>query len=276
MSTPGYAFISGAGNGIGKQCALAFADEGAAGIAICDLDIEAAMQTEDQCRAMAKNKEIKLLNIKMDVGEEKEVQNAVEQAFAVFGRIDYGINSAGLGVQTPAEISEASVSEFSAFMRVNVMGSMLFTRFLSNIMKNQSPLPAPVYRSDHAPRQPSRGVITLLGSCNSKMATPHIVQYVASKHAVLGIVKTAALDNAPHGIRVNGLCPSWVEGQMVDRAVAGNPGLGDLMKNAVPLRRLAQAQEVSDVVIFLSSNRASYITGASVMVDGGTTLQLDM
>lgn len=84
----------------------------------------------------------------------------------------------------------------------------------------------------------------------------------------------SALDNAPYGIRVNCLCPSWVKGPMIDRAIAGNPSLADAIKRAVPMGRIAQPDEISDVVMFLSSPRSSYVTGAGWIVDGGVTLQM--
>jgi len=83
-----------------------------------------------------------------------------------------------------------------------------------------------------------------------------------------------ALDLAKDGIRVNAICPSWVETPMVERAVAGDPDLGDLMKRVVPLGRIATQEEISDVLMFMSSPRSSYVTGAGWMVDGGSTLQL--
>lgn len=83
-----------------------------------------------------------------------------------------------------------------------------------------------------------------------------------------------ALDHAADSIRINTVCPSWVETPMIDAAVAGNPSMGQMMERVVPMGRIAKADEISDVVMFLSSPRASYVTGAAWIVDGGTTLQM--
>ena len=91
---------------------------------------------------------------------------------------------------------------------------------------------------------------------------------------IRGWPRFEAFDNAVHGIRVNSLCPSWVETPMVDGAVAGNPELGSMMERVVPMGRIAKTVEISDVLRFLSSPRASYVTGAGWLVDGGATLQM--
>lgn len=127
-------------------------------------------------------------------------------------------------------------------------------------------------RPGSAPRQIGRGVIINLGSCNSVMATPKLTPYTTAKHAILGLTRNAALDNAKYGIRVVAVCPSWVDTPMIDRAKLGDAGLQARIEKTVPLGRIATQQEVSDVIVFLSSYRASYITGTTYIIDGGATL----
>ena len=199
-----------------------------------------------------------------------------------------------VGVEDPKEVAAASLAEFERFYSVNVKGTLLCLRAVSAAMKEQK-IKSIMGRSGL--RDVGRGVIINLGSCNSYVATPNIIQYTSSKHAILGMTRNAgtsfaafssnlqytathfanllkALDNAPHHIRVNAICPSWVDTPMVKKAVAGDPKLAEMMTKIVPMNRIARPEEISDVILFLSSPRSSYVTGAGWLVDGGTTLQV--
>jgi len=125
-------------------------------------------------------------------------------------------------------------------------------------------------------RNVGRGSIVNLGSGNSFVAAAAMVQYVAAKHAVLGITKTAALDLAPYDIRTNAVCPSWVETPMVNKAFASAPEYFAGLVANIPAKRIATQEEVSDVILFLSSPKASYVTGQGWVIDGGTTLQMKL
>ncbi|XRM48339.1 hypothetical protein ABZX51_011266 [Aspergillus tubingensis] len=273
MNIDGFALVTGAGSGIGRDCAIAYAIEGAAGVAFADLDPIAATAAAEESKLLATNPNYRALTIEVNVRDPDSVQEMVDTVVMAFGRIDYSVNSAGVGVEQPAEISKASVREFERFMDVNVKGTLLCVRAVSAQMKQQEARHFSLRKSTPA-RSCGRGVIINLGSSNSYVATPNIVQYTASKHAVMGITRNAALDLAPYGIRVNSICPSWVETPMIERAVAGDPNLAFVMSRVVPMGRIATKEEVSDVLMFMSSPRASFVTGAGWMVDGGATLQL--
>ncbi|GAQ46571.1 hypothetical protein AtubIFM55763_001955 [Aspergillus tubingensis] len=273
MNIDGFALVTGAGSGIGRDCAIAYAIEGAAGVAFADLDPVAATAAAEESKLLATNPDYRALTIEVNVRDPDSVQEMVDTVVMAFGRIDYSVNSAGVGVEQPAEISKASVREFERFMDVNVKGTLLCVRAVSAQMKQQEARYFSLRKSTPA-RSCGRGVIINLGSSNSYVATPNIVQYTASKHAVMGITRNAALDLAPYGIRVNSICPSWVETPMIERAVAGDPNLAFVMSRVVPMGRIATKEEVSDVLMFMSSPRASFVTGAGWMVDGGATLQL--
>jgi NAD(P)-dependent dehydrogenase (short-subunit alcohol dehydrogenase family) len=193
-----------------------------------------------------------------------------------------------LGIKQARPVSETCMAEFDNLMSVNVRGTMLCVRALSRAMKNQEER---LVAGRTGPCSVGRGSIVNLASANSVVAFPEIVQYTAAKHAVLGITKTAganspdpktvmhanptqALDNAPHGIRVNAVCPSWVETPMIDKAFAGNPEIRLALSASIPAGRLARPEEVSNVVLFLSGPKSSYVTGVGWLVDGGTTLQM--
>ncbi|BCS03322.1 SDR family NAD(P)-dependent oxidoreductase [Aspergillus luchuensis] len=273
MNIDGFALVTGAGSGIGRDCAIAYAIEGAAGVAFADLDPVAATAAAEESKLLATNPNYRALTIEVNVRDPDSVQEMVDTVVMAFGRIDYSVNSAGVGVEQPAEISKASVREFERFMDVNVKGTLLCVRAVSAQMKQQEARHFSLRKSTPA-RNCGRGVIINLGSSNSYVATPNIVQYTASKHAVMGITRNAALDLAPYGIRINSICPSWVETPMIERAVAGDPNLAFVMSRVVPMGRIATKEEVSDVLMFMSSPRASFVTGAGWMVDGGATLQL--
>ncbi|KAB2571622.1 2,5-dichloro-2,5-cyclohexadiene-1,4-diol dehydrogenase [Lasiodiplodia theobromae] len=270
MDIDGFALIIGAGSGIGKACALAYAAEGAAGAVMADIHLAATEATAAESLLRAAHSSFRAVPVQVNVTDQKSVEALVRRTIDEFGRIDYALNCAGIGVEAEAEVSEVNVDEFDRFHQVNVRGMLLVTRQITAAMKLQEP--RAICSSGGGQRGASRGVIINVGSASSYVATPRLVQYTTSKYAVLGLTRNAALDNAQHGIRVNCLCPSWVDTPMIQRAIQGAPQLQQFIEAAVPMGRIAQPEEISDAVIFLSSPRSSYITGTGFIIDGGTTL----
>lgn len=174
-----------------------------------------------------------------------------------------------IGVQQGADIATLPLADFRRFLDVNTTGMFLVTREASRAMRSQEPRPV---SSESPKRGTTRGAIVNLASVMSVVAAPEVIPYTASKHAVLGLTKNAALDNVSHGIRVNCVCPSWVDTPMVQQAEEGVQGLTQFIQSVVPMGRIATPEEIADTVIFLASPRSSYVTGCGFIVDGGTTL----
>ncbi|KAL2862205.1 SDR family NAD(P)-dependent oxidoreductase [Aspergillus lucknowensis] len=263
----GVAIITGAGSGIGKACALAYAAEGARGLVVADLDYNSAVETTRECDSQATNPTYRSLAVAVDVTDMDSVTKMVQQAVETFGRIDYSVNSAGIGVKQHRAVDEVSVDEMNRFWQVNVLGTFNCVQAVTTVMKGQSIASTTVGGRE---RSLGRGVILNVASCNSYMAVPGILPYTTAKHGTLGLTRNAALDCAPYEIRVNAICPGWVDTPMLS-AVGGLPAS---TLNNIPMRRVAQAEEVADVVLFMTSPGASYVTGVGWIVDGGTTLQL--
>ncbi|KAI3322746.1 short-chain dehydrogenase/reductase SDR [Xylariaceae sp. AK1471] len=271
----GIAIVTGASSGIGKECCLAFAAEGARAVVLADINHNAAMEVARESESLATNPDYKTLAIAVDVTDINSVNQMVEETVKAFGRIDYSVNSAGVGVQKPLPIGEADNAEMNRFWQVNVMGTFNCVQTVTQAMKGQSMRKITGRGTGkEAERDIGRGVILNLGSGNSYFATPNIVQYTTAKHAVMGLTKNAALDNARHGIRVNAICPGWVDTPMVSAAIAGDANLPKMMNAVIPMSRIARTEEIADVIMFMVSPRSSYVTGVGWIVDGGTSLQL--
>ncbi|KAL8917847.1 MAG: hypothetical protein Q9172_005669 [Xanthocarpia lactea] len=192
MDISGFALVTGAGSGIGRSVSLAYAIEGAAGVVLADIKEEEALAAAKEARNMATNPSFQAYAFKVDISNEASVVGMVEFTIQKFARIDYCVNSAGIGVENPKEISDASLVEFESFWNVNVKGTLLCLREVSASMKAQERIHVRV-RGSQERRDVGRGVIINLGSCNSYVATPQMVQYTASKHAVMGMTKTAGM-----------------------------------------------------------------------------------
>ncbi|KAF7863840.1 hypothetical protein EAF04_006805 [Stromatinia cepivora] len=272
MDITGCAFVIGA-SGIGRSCAIAFAKFGVRSLTLADINFEATQAVVKECHSLSTNPEFRAEGVVVDITLEDSVKAAMNHAVSTFGRIDYCVNSAGMGVKIANETAEADIEEFNDMLKVNTTGTFIVTRTMSAIMKTQESCPVDPLSPG---RGTTRGSIVNLGSASSFVATPKMIQYTASKHAVIGITKNAALDNAAYGIRVNSVCSSWVDTPMIRKAMDDIPGLGKMIESAVPLGRIAIAEEVADAVIFLCSPRSSYATGCNLILDGGTTLRTNI
>lgn len=268
----GVALITGAASGIGREAALAFAEAGASGIIFADLDEGGARDSAEQSKRLASHSKYCYLVVHVDITDAESVQAMVDGAVKEFGRIDYSVHCAGMGIDSNAPTADASIEEFDKLAHINTRGTMLCVRAVSKAMSTQEPL---TYESRHGQRSLGRGSIINVTSVMSFIGARGKLPYAASKHAVMGITKTAALDNTPHHIRVNAICPAWVDTPMMARDFEKLPELEKIIQAVSPVGRMAVPEEIGDVIVFLSSASASYINGQGLIVDAGLSLTMN-
>jgi len=237
--------VTGALAGIGKAISIAFAKEGAQ-LVISGRHEEAGQALAKELRGHGTKVEF----IKADVRHDKDVKNLVEQTVKRFGRLDVAVNNAGTEGQ-PGPVVEQSVESYAATFDTNVLGTLLSMKYEMLAMAHQG-----------------SGSIINLSSTLGQRATPGASLYVASKHAVEGLTKTAALEGAPLNIRVNAVAPGPIDTEMLTR-FTGTPERKTGLIAGVPLKRMGHPEEVAQTVVFLGSDKASFITAQIVGVDGG-------
>ncbi|QCS44782.1 SDR family oxidoreductase (plasmid) [Natrinema versiforme] len=241
------AFISGAAGGIGRATALAFAREGA-DVVVADIDEEGNQETADLIEETGS----RALAVACDLRESEDVQAALDAAIAEFGRLDIACNNAGVE-QGPEKTAELDEEEWDRIMDTDLRGV-----FLS--MKYEIPL---ILEQD--------GAIINIASGAGIRGFPEAA-YVAAKHGVVGLTKSAALEYADTDLRINAVCPGIIDTSMMDR-VTDNRGAGrQSVIDQEPIGRMGTPEEIADAVIWLCSDAASFVLGHPMVVDGGQTV----
>lgn len=237
--------ITGALAGIGRATALAFARNGAKLVVSGRRAAEGAKLAEE-IRALGTEAEF----IQADVRHEDDVRRLVDGAVARFGRLDVAVNNAGTE-GAPGPITEQSPESYAATFDTNVLGVLLSLKHELRVMSARK-----------------SGSIINISSTFGRIGAPGASLYVASKHAVEGLTKSAALEGAPFGVRVNVVAPGPVETEMLNR-FAGSDDRKAAFAAGVPLKRLGRPEEIAEAIVFVSSDKASFISGASIPVNGG-------
>ena len=242
------ALITGAAAGIGFATAKAFAEAGAA-VVLLDFDEARAKEAAENLRATG----YKALALRCDVSSEEEVRVCMEQAEDKLGRLDIACNNAGIHVAS-AETADALGQDFDRAIAVNLRG-------VWNCMKHELL---------HM-RLQGQGSIVNVSSNSGLAGIAGLGAYTASKHGVIGLTKSAALEYATKGIRINVVCPGPVQTPMVDKALQDHPEAMQSVMDSIPLGRLGQPEEIASAILWLSSPRAGFAVGSVLVVDGGYT-----
>ena len=248
MNTP-VVLITGALTGIGRATALAFAGEGAR-IVVSGRRDEEGKKLVAEIRELGAEAEF----IRSDVRHEEDVRGLVDKTVVRFGRLDVAVNNAGTeGV--PGPVTDQTAESYAATFDTNVLGTLLSMKHELRVM---------------LPR--GSGSIVNVSSTYGHTGAAGASIYSASKHAVEGLTKSAALEAAASGVRINMVAPGPVETGMLKR-FTGTDERKARLASTVPLKRVGKPEEIAQTIAFLSSDKASFITGASYLVDGGKTAQ---
>ncbi len=245
------ALVTGASSGIGKATAMRFAEEGAT-VVLADVQEDAGKQTATDISAATKSE---TLFVRCDVSQPKQVEELIALVIERFGRIDAAFNNAGIE-GAPAATHECTLENWTRTIDINLRGIWL-------CMKHEIP---------HMLKQES-GSIVNCASIAGLVGFANLPAYTASKHGVIGLTRTAALEYARQGLRINAVCPGVIDTPMVQRFTQGNAEALDQLTSGEPVGRLGKPEEIGDAVIWLCSPRSSFVTGQALAVDGGWVAQ---
>ena len=243
------ALVTGGGSGIGRATAIAFAREGAK-VVIGNRNVQRGEETVSMIRDAGGTASFK----RTDVLVAAEVKALVDHAVTTYGQLDMAFNNAGTEGEVKPTLVDQTEANFDAVIGINVKGVWLSMKY-------------------EIPRmlEHGGGAIVNCSSVAGVIAFPGIGIYVASKHAVVGLTKTAALEYSSQGIRINAVNPAVIDTEMVDRLADGMNMKKDDLTTFHPIGRLGRVEEVAEAVLWLCSERASFVTGHSLIIDGGFT-----
>jgi len=240
------ALVTGGTSGIGRDTAVLFAKAGA-NVVVAGRRAKEGAATIDLIRAAGGD----ALFVKTDVSKASEVEALVQKTVEKFGRLDVAFNNAGIeGVMTP--IVKQSEEDWDRTIAINLKGVWLCLK----------------YEIQQMLKQRTAGAIVNMASISAMIGTAGGAAYTASKHGVVGLTKSAALETARAGIRVNAVCPAVIESPMADR-LYGAPRLQKYALGLHPIGRFGKGQEVAEAVVWMCSDRASFMTGQTLVLDGG-------
>ena len=245
------AFVTGGGSGIGRAVALALAAEGCT-VTVAGRTAHTLEQTVREIKEAGGNARYAIC----DVADEDAIANAVKALVTESGRLDFAVNSAGIDGEGPETTIDYPMDKFDRMMATNVRGVFLSMKHELSQMQAQG-----------------FGSIVNISSGAGLIGVPGYAAYSASKWAEIGMTKSAAIEYAKHGIRINAICPGLVETPLWEQSAAADSENADRLINAHPIGRIARASEIADAIVWLCSDKSSYVIGAALPLDGGYTAQ---
>ncbi len=241
------ALVTGAASGIGAAAAEVFAEKGAR-VVVSDIAEDGGMATVESIKSAGGE----AVFHRCDVTDPEQVQNLIQTTVDTYGRLDAAFNNAGIEGEA-ATTPNCSLENFDLNVDVNLKGVFLCMKYQINQFLKQG----------------SGGAIVNTASVAGLVAAKGVPAYVAAKHGVVGLTKTAAVEFAKKNIRVNAVCPGGIRTQMLERAIEDKPWVEKQLLRLQPIGRLGEPKEVGRVVVFLCSDEASFVTGHAMPVDGG-------
>jgi NAD(P)-dependent dehydrogenase (short-subunit alcohol dehydrogenase family) len=243
--------VTGAGSGIGRTSAITLAGAGAS-VVVADIDGSAGEETAATIHDAGGQASF----VKVDVTDAGDVQAMVNHAIETFGRLDGAHNNAGV-LGSSSVLADLDDDDWRRVIEINLTSVFLCMKHeIRAILQQQT-----------------QGSIVNTASFSGLVAVPFAAAYVASKHGVVGLTKAAAVEYGRKGIRVNAVCPGTVRTQMMQERIAANPKMEKALSDVSPMRRLAEAVEVANAVVWLCSDGASFVNGHALPIDGGATAQ---
>ncbi len=242
------ALVTGASSGIGRSAALLFAQQGAK-VVVADITVDGGEKTVQMIQEQGGEG----MFIKTDVSKAADVEGLIQKTVKAYGHLDCAFNNAGMPNRIFAPLAEQPEEEFDRMISVNLKGVFLCMKYEIPQMLKQG-----------------GGSIVVTASTSSLRASPlGLSPYCASKHGVLGLVKSAVAEYGAAGIRVNAVCPGYTLTPMLKNAIEAAPDLEVQMKEKIPAARLATPEDIAEMAVWLCSDAASYVMGQAIAVDGG-------